>query len=243
MDKSVFKVFFSREKEADWLNRMGKEGYLLLAISDSKYKFSYTEGAKYWYSIEHIGCSPLSDEAVEYFKSREESGIMPVLSSSNWVYFVSTEAEIECTEDICKKNARFYLWRIIYLLFFSVCGAVLCGYHAFSIGHLQAIEQVGDGQIDLLATGTTMTLFNAIKIGFNYVLKAINAYFSIWTDLFGKNDAVAVIAAIVPIMLILLVIASFNLDSYILYTKKKKSLKTIGKMSEIEGVYDAEQKI
>ena len=54
MHKSIFKVFFSHEKETDWLNRLGKQGYLLCGISDSKYLFEINDGVEYKYSIEHL---------------------------------------------------------------------------------------------------------------------------------------------------------------------------------------------
>ena len=225
MDKSAFKVFFSKEKENKWLNEMGKHGFLLNSVNDSNYKFTFCEDKVFNYSIENLDCSPRSEEAVEYFKSREELGIIPILASGNWVYFVSEKEEIKCTEEICKKNGRVYFWRSLYLLFFAVWGSVLCGYHIFINSYLQAIEQSGDGQIELLATNGGSAILNVIKIGFNFVLKALNAYLRIWTDIFGESDAVAVVAVIIPVVIIMLVIASFNLDSYVEFYKKRKSIK------------------
>lgn len=224
MDKSVFKVFFSKEKESNWLNRLGKEGYLLDSVNDSKYRFIKHEGEVFYYSIEYLDCSPRSDEANIYFKSREELGITPILASGNWVYFVSKQSEIQCTEEICKKNSKVYFWRSLYLLFFSICGSVFCGYHIFAASLLQNLDQAGNGQLDLLATNSGFAILNVLKSGFNYVIKAINAYFRIWTSIFGENDAVAVVSALVPFVLILLIIATFNIDSYICYFKKRKAL-------------------
>ncbi len=226
MDKSVFKVFFSKDKENKWLNELGKEGYLLESVNDSKYSFTKHDDKIFYYSIENLDCSPRSNSANEYYKSREDLGVIPILASGNWVYFVSDKSEIECTEEICKKNSRVYFWRTLYLLFFAICGSVLCGYHMFMTGYLQTIEQAGNGQIEMLSTDGNIAILNLIKSGFNYILKALNAYFRIWTDIFGKNDAVAVVAAVIPVVIILLVIASFNIDSYITFNKKRKAIKS-----------------
>lgn len=223
MDKSVFKIFFSKDKETKWLNQMGQEGYILDSVSDSKYKFVKQDDVIH-YSIEYLDCSPHSDEAVSYFKSREDIGVTPILASGNWVYFISKETEIECTKEICKKNSKPYFWRSLYLLFFAICGSVLCGYHMFAAGFLENIGEAGNGQLEMLSTDGNFALYNAIKSGFNYILKAINAYFRIWTDIFGKNDAVAVVSALIPIILILLVIAAFNIDSYICFKNKRKAI-------------------
>ena len=239
MDKSVFKIFFSKEKENKWLNEMGKLGFLLNSVNDSNYKFTFCEDKVFHYSLENLDCSPRSEEAVEYFKSRESLGVTPILASGNWVYFVSNKSEIECTEEICKKNAAVYFWRTLYLLFFAICGAILCGYHIFMAGYLHTIEQAGNGQIAMLSTDGKIALLNVIKTGFNYVLKAINAYFRIWTDIFGENDAVAVVAAIIPIVIILLIIATFNLDSYIGFYKQRKALQN----TAIEIATETEAKI
>ena len=69
MYKSIFKVFFSKDKEVKWLNKLGQEGYLLNSVSDSKYYFVINEEEKYYYSIENLDCSPRSEKAVQYFKS------------------------------------------------------------------------------------------------------------------------------------------------------------------------------
>ena len=222
MDKSVFKVFFSKEKENNWLNSLGQQGFLLESIWDSKYIFTKYEDEKFYYSIENLDCSPRSAQANEYFAEREGLGITPLLASGNWVYFVSKNTEIPCTKEICKKNSRVYFWRSLYLLFFAIWASVLCGYHIFMAGYLNIIGQAGEGCIELLSTDGNVEMLNLLKSGFNYILKAINAYFGIWTDIFGKNDAVAIVSAIIPILLIILLFAAFNLDSYICFKQKGK---------------------
>lgn len=227
MDKSVFKVFLSKRSERDWLNTMGNDGYLLTAINDSKYQFKKSDEHKYCYSIEYLDSSPQSDIAEEYFSSRRDEDIIPLVSSGNWVYFAKADGEIELKAEVYKKNSIFYKWRSIYLLFFAVCGAVLCGYQAFAIGYLDRIGYDGNGQIREMielsdSGGFLVGLLNAFKNVVNFLLKMVNRYFKLWTDVFGESDAVAVISIAAPITVILLVIAAFYIDGYL---DCKKSLK------------------
>jgi hypothetical protein len=59
----------------------------------------------------------------------------------------------------------------------------------------------------------------------NYFIKAINKYIGLWTDAFGKNDAIATVAIIVPLIILLIVIATFNIDSFMSFYGKRKKLK------------------
>lgn len=225
MDKSIFKVFFSKDKEVKWLNKLGQEGYLLVYVSDSKYKFVINEGEKYFYSIEYLDCSPRSEKATEYFKSRESLEISPIIASGNWVYFVSKRQEIENTVEILKKNSIVYFWRSIYFLFFAICGSVFCGYHIYASDLLRVLEQPGQGKIELLSTNGVNAILKILKGGLNYIIKAINKYIGLWTESFGKNDSVAIVAIIVPIVIVLILIATFNIDSYICFLNARRKLK------------------
>ena len=225
MDKSIFKVFISKDKEIQWLNKLGQYGYLLDSVADSKYNFIINEEEKYYYSIEYLDCSPRSEKANEYFKSREDLGITPLMSLGNWVYFVSKDNEIEYTPEILKKNSSVYFWRTLYLLFFAICGSVFCGYHIYASSLLQTIGQTGTGEIELFSTDGGIAVLRVIKVGMNYFIKAINKYIGLWTDAFGKNDAIATVAIIVPLIILLIVIATFNIDSFMSFYGKRKKLK------------------
>ena len=242
MDKSIFKVFFSKDKEAKWLNKLGQEGYLLVYVSDSKYNFVINEDEQYFYSIEYLDCSPRSEKATEYFKSRESLEISPIIASGNWVYFVSKRQEIENTVEILKKNSIVYFWRSIYLLFFAICGSVFCGYHIYAADLLKALEQTGEGKIELMSTSGGMAILNVVKIGLNFIIKAINKYIGLWTDLFGKNDAIATVAIIVPIVIILILLATFNIDSYLNFFIARRKLKKQKKEIVIPVISDMNMK-
>ena len=226
MEHSVFKVFFSKIKESEWLNKMGEEGYLLREINDSRYIFTKDQQAdtKYSYSIEYLDCSPQSEVAISYYSEREGCAIKPLISSGNWVYFVSSECKIKIMKEMYKKGAAFYLIRSLYLLFFAICASVLTGYQFFAKGFLETIGLHGDGKITNMlvkdsSTGFFDAIFNGLKAIVNHFFKMLNGYFNLWTNIFGKNDAVAVLSIVIPIVLILLVIAAFNVDEYLKYTK------------------------
>ncbi len=230
MEKKIFKIFFSKEKELKWLNSMGNNGYLLNSINDSNYTFTVSEDTKYFYSIEYLSCSPQSNEAVDYFNKRKPEGIMPLVSSGNWVYFAKPNYDFSSDPEIYRKNSVFYFWKMLYLAFFAVCGAVLCGYQAFAVGYLKRLGYTGNGQIrEMLEITDKDTafegLFNVLKGIVNFFLSLVNIYISFWTKIFGESDAVAVISIAIPILLIVLYFLSFNIDCYIENKKKYKMLK------------------
>ncbi len=231
MVTSVFKVFFSKEKEQNWLNSMGEKGFLLTSINDSKYSFTKSdeEDHTYCYSIEYLCCSPKSEDATDYYKSREQEGIVPLVSSGNWVYFAKTDGNIAPNADVYKKNSVYYFWRTLYLLFFAICGAVVCGYQAFAIDYLKQIGYHGSGQITKVfelsdKKGFTEAALNLFRNIGNIFFKMLNRYFKVWTDIFGESDAIAVISIVAPITIILLIIGALNLERYISYRKQAKQL-------------------
>jgi len=250
LEKSIFKIFFSKKKEQAWLNSLGTQGYLLTAINDSKYTFEISEEHKYSYSIEYMDCSPLSDTATEYYKSRENDSVTPLVSSGNWVYFAATDKDIEMTAEINKKNSKFYFWRSWYYFFFSLCGSILIGYQIFSINYLERIGHEGNGQIrEMLDTSKTSGmlngLLNVLKSIVNYLFELINMYFKLWTNIFGESDAVAVISIVAPIVLFLIFKAAFNIDQYIYFRTEASKLSAKNDSDDIieEGENNAEQKI
>lgn len=238
MEKSMYKFFFSRIKEVEWLNTMGSKGYLLTEINDSKYFFEKNEENedKYYYSIEYLEGSPQSDSSVEYYKSREGLGVKPLISAGNWVYFVRQNEPINVSDDTYKGNSLVYLRRTIYLLFFALCGAILTGYHIYAAKFIEGIGLAGDGRITKkLARVDSGDFFdkvlNGLKNIVNFIFKMINNYFDFWTDIFGKNEAVAVLSVVIPVTLILIVIAAFNIDEYL---KQRCLFKKSGVVSDEE---------
>lgn len=246
MQTSIFKVFFSKEKEEKWLNSMGEKGYSLVSINDSKYQFDINEENTYNYSIEYLSCSPRSEDAILYFKSREEDAIFPIVSSGNWVYFSKKDGNIVKNSDVYKNNSMFYFWRALYMLFFGFCGAVVCGYQAFAIGFLERIGHTGNGMISKTfemskSTNVLNKVLNVLKKIGNIFFKMINKYFEFWTNILGESDAVAVISVVAPLTALLLVLGALNLKRYISYRKLSKTATTMDCcMIETEGECDAE---
>lgn len=229
MEVSYFKVFFSKRKEAIWLNELGEKGYLLKHISDSKYTFEYFEDQKYYYSVEHLDFSPRSERAEEYYKDRLELELKPIITDNNWVYFVRENKPLEYDENVNRNSASYHFWKMIYTVFFSFCGSVLCGYHFYAIGFLERIGQAGDGKISSYLSPTRSTsafhaALNIVKRVANYMLDALNGYFKLWTYFLGENDAVAVISIVLPITVILLIISAFHMYEYLSYIKKPEEI-------------------
>lgn len=222
MQKSFFKVFFSKIKENEWLNTLGKEGYLLEKISDSKYYFTQKENTVFSYSIEHLDCPLKSEDGEKYLDQRRSENVLPIITSGRWVYFVTENADIEISNEIYRKNSVLYFWRALYLLFFAIVGVVVCGYQVFAIDYLARLGYASDGLIDKLSVGSSGTSFDnaldAILTPVNYVIDFINENLMIWLgDTFGRSDAVIILAILVPIVVALFVIGAFNLDEYISY--------------------------
>ena len=222
MQKSFFKVFFSKIKENEWLNTLGKSGFLLEKISDSKYYFSQNEGTVYNYSVELLDCPIKSEEAEKYFDKRRDENIRPIITSGRWVYFVAENKDIEITAEIYRKNSIKYFWRTLYLLFFAIVGAVVCGYQVFAIDYLERAGYTGNGLIDKLSVGSSGTSFDnvldAILTPVNYVIDFLNENIMIWLgETFGQSDAVVILVFLIPIVTALFVVSAFNLDEYINY--------------------------
>lgn len=236
MEVSIFKVFFTKRKECAWLNELGKSGHLLLKIKDSKYIFEKNDST-YSYSIENLGFSSQSKDAEAYYALRVHDGIRPIIYDKNWVYFVSENKAIECSEKAILKNASFHFWKMFYCFFFAFCGCVFSGYQVFSIELLKRIGQIGDGRITTLllmnrSNSIFTALLNALKRIINHLIKAINGYFSIWTEIFGEYEPIAVLSILIPITLLLLIFGAFHFDEYIHYRSYAKSTKEVKSKKE-----------
>ncbi len=232
MDKSYFKIFFSKIKERKWLDEMGDEGYLLTKIKDSKYYFSHSDERKYKYSIEFLDMPPQSQKAEEYYIELEKSGIKPILTSGNWVYFVKSNGNIVHTANVYKKNGNFYLWRSIYLLFFAVFGAIVCGYQAYASKFLPYMGHTSDGKLALLeikdSESVLIEMLNIVKNWANKLFEILNnGYLGIFRNIFGDTDAAVAFGLILPIVIVLTVLFALNLDQYLEYRSLIPNKRTI----------------
>ncbi len=232
MEKSFFKIFFSKTKEKQWLDSLGEKGYLLVKIKDSKYYFECSEEHSYSYSIENLGVSHESDVGIEYISKYSENGVDFLFEKGTWSYFVSVDNAISVTADVYKKNSDVYLWRMIYLGFFAVVFAVVLGYQLFATDFLVNIGHESDGAV---AYVVEENVFDKIE---NAVLKVLNnSYFVPFRVIFGSNDASVVIALVLPAVVILGILFAFNVDEYIVNRNLFKSL------ASEKGDTDAQQAI
>lgn len=242
MEHKYFRVFFSKIKEVSWLNKLGKEGYLLTKIADSRYFFTRNEGKIYSYSIEFLDASPKSDTAAEYFESKMEQQIYPVIAGKNWVYFVSEINAIEISADTYKKNSKFYFWRCCYLMFISVLGAIVCGYQAFASAFILNAKHTGTGNIAITKVKGN-SFWDAICKAWNSILEFINnTYLHMLRVIFGESDAVFIIAVCLPVVIITAVLFAFNLNEYISFKGLEYRTRHM-KSEEEEAETNAEQRI
>ncbi len=248
MEVAFFKFFLSKRKEMIWLNKLGQSGHLLKKVNDSKYYFEKSDTEKYHYFIEHLKFSPRSDDAEEYFDSLSEINVTPVVYDKNWVYFVSSDEKYEPGRASFMNNANFHLVKLLYYFFFAVCGAVLCGYHAYSIDFLIRIGEAGDGRITKIislsrSSNALYAVLNLFKRMCNYLIKLTNGYFKIWTNIFGEYEPIAVLSVAIPITVLLLIVGAVHLDEYISYRLEANKLnKSLSEDKESES-NDAEQGI
>ncbi len=222
MKTVFFKIFLSKRSEEKWLNSMGENGYLLTNVNDSRYSFDFSEKCKYYYSIQYLDVSPKSDKADEYYQSLARSNIKPLVTSGNWVYFSKEDEPIQPSVEVYKKNSTPYFWRMLYMLFFALCGAVVCGYQAFAIGFLERVGHEGRGLIETTYeisnnAGLFNKLLNVLKFIGNTFFRMLNAYFELWTNVFGESNAVSVIAIVAPITVVLLILGALNFERYFTY--------------------------
>jgi len=230
MKTVFFKIFLSKRSEETWLHSMGEKGYRLTNVSDSKYSFDYTKGSKYFYSIQYLDFSPKSEKADEYYQTLAKSNIIPIVTSGNWVYFFKEDEPINASAEVYQNNAMPYFWRMLYMLFFALCGAVVCGYQAFAIGFLERVGHEGRGLIERTYEISNEPelfnkLLNVLKFIGNAFFKMLNAYFKLWTNVLGESNAVSVIAIVAPITVVLLILAALNFERYFTYCTLSKKLK------------------
>ncbi len=216
-----FKIFFSKNKESLWLNKMGSEGYFLEKIDFHKYQFSRYKNSTFCYSIEHLNSPLKSDEADEYYNTRNQKGEKLLFRKGKWDYYCSTGKKINITAEAKKKISDMYFWKTLYLFFFSLTGTLACGYQVFALKFLEFFGHKGDGQFDMLPLEGSKFLI-AIKNLWNGILNVMNnTYLKLFTNIFGDNSVALVMAFLLPITIVLITLFSLNLDEYIFwkYTK------------------------
>lgn len=169
LEKSCFRIFFSKSKENKWLNEMGNQGCLLQNIHHFKYYFAYSEENVYSYSIEYLDCPSQSNKASNYINSRCCDGVTCVCVKNDWAYFVSADNAICPDHNILKKNRIVYFWRSLYLFFFSFITSLITGYQIYAASFL---NNIGEKNIIFFAlfipSATILLIILSVLFGINF---------------------------------------------------------------------------
>ncbi|MBE6691801.1 MAG: DUF2812 domain-containing protein [Ruminococcaceae bacterium] len=214
---TYFKVFFSKFEECKWLNSMGEKGFLLNKKSFCRYYFTKDENKKYYYSVEYLDYPVKSQQGEEELNNREANGINYLFTRGKWSYFYSTIKSISLTSASKKKIADLYLWKSLYLLFFSGFSWILWGYQKFAVDYIVRYGHIGDGQFDMLKLEGGGFL-DSLKTFWNGVLVLLNnSYFKIFTSIFGENSVALVMAFLIPVAIVLTILFALNVIEFVFW--------------------------
>ncbi len=212
-----FKVFFSKYEECKWLNSMGAQGFFLNKKSFCRYYFTKNDNVKYTYSVEYLDYPVKSQQGIDDLKERETKGINHLFTRGKWSYFYSTSKAIDLSSASKRKIANLYLWKSIYLLFFTGFSWILWGYQKFAAEYIVRYGHIGDGQFDMLKLegggflDSLRTFWNGVLVLFN------KSYFRIFTSIFGENSVALVMAFLIPTAVILTVLFALNVSEFIFW--------------------------
>ncbi len=231
MEKSVFKVFFSKHKERIWLDSLGEKGWLLKKANDARYTFEISEDKHYSYSLEYLPYPCESAEADEYFASLERQGVFPVLSSGRWIYLASESGNIDHPAEEHRANSKPYLTKAVYCFFFAAVFAIVCGYQFYAIGYLDSVGyDMGSQAVSLISSmpgeGAHIAVLNVMIAVLNFFIRIINGYFELWFIFMPRSAASAVISVVLPVTVITAVLGALNFSEYLSYRSlMKKAIK------------------
>lgn len=87
MLQKIHKLYLNYEKEEQWLNEMSAKGLQFVGYTWGTYLFEPGEPGAYRYRIELLENPSSHPESQQYLNFMEESGVTPICSYLNWVYF------------------------------------------------------------------------------------------------------------------------------------------------------------
>lgn len=144
-----YKLFYDKDAEQDWLNRLAGLGWKLESFFLGRYKFTKCEPGTYRYQIDLLNSCTLDKSDYEEFM--EDAGVRVVCQWFKWVFLekkVSEGGEFELYTDIESKIDHY---RKIKRLFIAVLVIELV---------CLAVELMA-----LITTGRMLFLFFTILIG------------------------------------------------------------------------------
>ncbi len=198
----VAKSFFSSRRENEWLDEMGQKGRRLVEKKDGRYFFEEEAEKKFYYRVEWLDCSPESEEGASYVASRAEAGEVLCASYSLWGYFLS-ETPIAESEEGRRRTAVHYRNTAILLYVFDAVAAVLAGYH-FVVRDFLARQGLLL-QAPVLKKSGTFLIDLARRLVYG-VKELLYCYAKLWSKVLGDTKATAVLAVLIPLVLILSVL-------------------------------------
>lgn len=235
MEKRFYMIFFSKQKECEWLNDMGKKGFCLTKINDSCYHFTLYSKQVFHYSIEHLDFPVGSEKCNEYFEELSNNKITHLFTKGKWSYFYTISAAIVQNKNTLKNNRSVYGWRTFYLFVFSLISSIFCGYHVFASKYILNAGHTGTGRLQPFKINDE-TYFNSLKELLNKFAEFLNnGYLSVFRNIFGENDSAVVLAFLIPITIVLIVYFALNLNECVRY----KYLIARAPNKQLEGIKNA----
>ena len=120
-----FKMYFDKDKEEKWLNKMSEKGYAMEDFFLGSYTFSQSEKNQYIYRIDLL--NNWSGDKEDYASFMEETGAEFVCQWYRWVWFRKKSADgpfelYTDKESQTKQYIRIMRFFIIAFLLELVCG-------------------------------------------------------------------------------------------------------------------------
>lgn len=136
MKRTVWRLFWSADKEEAWLNRMASKGYALTDYFWARYVFEETDPGEYIYRLDLLDGSAKSPEGTDYIRFLEGSGAELVATYMRWVYFrkKAGDGSFELYTDLPSRYARLKKLRHFYSALTTL--ELLCGVVNLSISLL-----------------------------------------------------------------------------------------------------------
>ena len=208
--KTIKKRFFSSRKECDWLNKLGGQGYLLIARTENSYTFEQTQKTLF-YSVEWLDCSPECEDAANYIQAYKEIGVGLAATYSLWAYFVSS-APIEPSADACRRTAVRYRNTALWLCAADLITAVLVAYQFSVIPYLQANKVLFKAPTLESASNGFLQLLYRLWYGAE---KILYYYTKLCSNLFGNTKATLALGILIPLAIVLSVLSALWIGEWI----------------------------
>ncbi|MCK8058376.1 MULTISPECIES: DUF2812 domain-containing protein [unclassified Fusibacter] len=160
MKKVVYKALFAwqEEKEAAFLEEMGRQGWLLVDVLPFRYTFVEGQADEYVYQFDYSRMS--AGQYMENQRFLESFGWEKVTQLLGWHYYRGLRSELESVELYTDQDSLKDKYKHLFRLF-----AILGGINLMSFINLMNISQRAGGSVrwvGLLNLGVSVLLFYAM---------------------------------------------------------------------------------